>query len=116
MNNKKCDPIQIKLGFDYLFCVDCMGRSWSLILMWKEDFNVTIQNYSRRHINAIIASHGTSLEWKFTEFYGHPNTVKRKESWDLLRHLNTFQPTPWLCIGDFNEIMNLSEKNEGINN
>jgi hypothetical protein len=27
-----------------------------------------------------------------------------------LHHLQTFSPLPWLCIGDFNEIMELSEK------
>ena len=35
MNNKKCDSIRIKVGFDYLFCVDCVGRSGGLILGWK---------------------------------------------------------------------------------
>ena len=113
MNNKKCDSIQIKLGFDYLFCVDCVGHSGGLILMWKADFNVVIQNYSCRHINVIIARSGTSSGWKFTGFYGHPNAAKRKEFKDLLRHLHTFQPTPWLCIGDFNEIVNLSVKKGG---
>jgi hypothetical protein len=27
-----------------------------------------------------------------------------------MQHLLTLQPTPWLCMGDFNEILNLSEK------
>jgi hypothetical protein len=34
--------------------VDSVGRSGGLALFWKEEFCVTIQNYSRRHINAII--------------------------------------------------------------
>jgi hypothetical protein len=27
-----------------------------------------------------------------------------------LRHLVTLSPMPWLCMGDFNEILNLTEK------
>jgi hypothetical protein len=27
MNNKKCDYIRMKLGFDYMFGVDSVGRS-----------------------------------------------------------------------------------------
>jgi hypothetical protein len=43
-------------------------------------------------------------------FYGNPEVVKRRESWALMRHLSTFTPTPWLCVGDFNEIINFSEQ------
>jgi hypothetical protein len=34
---------------------------------------------------------------------------KRYESWGLLCHLLGLLPIPWLCMGDFNEIVNLSE-------
>jgi hypothetical protein len=48
--------------------------------------------------------------WKFTGFYGHPEVHKRKESWDLLRHLATLSPLSWLCMGNFNEIIDDAEK------
>lgn len=35
---------------------------------------------------------------------------KRGQSWELLRHLSKLHPIPWLCVGDFNEIISLSEK------
>jgi hypothetical protein len=47
--------------------------------------------------------------WKLTGFYGHPETRKRKESWALLRHLSHIQPLPWLCVSDFNEVIDLFE-------
>jgi hypothetical protein len=108
--NKNCDFLRIKLGYDFMFVVDSVGRSGGLILLWKAVVNVEIQNYSRRHINAIVVNGGTEIKWKFTGFYGHPDTNKRKEAWDLLRHLSHFQPLPWLCIGDFNEILDLTGK------
>jgi hypothetical protein len=48
--------------------------------------------------------------WKLTCFYGHPDWTKRHESWALLNHLRSFAPLPWLCVGDFNEITEQSEK------
>lgn len=36
--------------------------------------------------------------------------AKRHEAWGLLKHLKKFSPQPWLCVGDFNEIVDLSEK------
>lgn len=50
------------------------------------------------------------MPWKLTSFYGQPDWTKRKESWALLQHLHDFQPDPWLCYGDFNEIVRLHEK------
>jgi hypothetical protein len=37
-----------------MFVVDCVGRSGGLLILWKEEAFVTIQNYSRRHINVVI--------------------------------------------------------------
>ena len=36
--------------------------------------------------------------------------TKRKEAWALLRHLSNFQPSPSIVVGDFNEIVDLTEK------
>jgi hypothetical protein len=49
-------------------------------------------------------------EWKFTGFYGHPEVIHRPASWALLCHLSGIAPKPWLCVGDFNEILSNSEK------
>jgi exonuclease III len=43
MQNKKCDFIRIKLGFDYMFGVDSVGRSGGLLLLWKIDCNITFK-------------------------------------------------------------------------
>lgn len=71
---------------------------------------VTVQNFSRIHINAEVQGRGAELPWKMTGFYGHPETANRPEAWSLLRHLSDVRPEPWLCFGDFNEIHNSSEK------
>jgi hypothetical protein len=78
--------------------------------LWKDNYFLEIFNYSRQHINAIIRNEDGSPSWKFTGFYGNPNPVKCSESWDLLRVLKNFQPSAWLCAGDFNEILEQAEK------
>ncbi|XP_059436514.1 uncharacterized protein LOC132169501 [Corylus avellana] len=107
---KSLEFIRIKAGFNNSFGVDSVGKSGGLALLWKNDVSIEIQNYSRWHINAVFNSVSGTQAWKFTGFYGNPNASKRQESWSLLNYLQSFAPTPWLCAGDFNEILEDSEK------
>ena len=72
-----------------------------------------IQNYSRWHINAVVKEDNDNVKWKLTGFYRQPDWTKKQESWDLLCHLRMFQLGPWLCCGDFNEILAQHEKSGG---
>jgi hypothetical protein len=110
LQSKRLERIRIKAGFGSVFGVDCVGRSMGLALFWFEDFSVEIQNFSRRHINAEVRTISTGPSWKLTGFYGNPEAWKRHESWSLLRHISTLNPLQWLCVGDFNEIVEDAEK------
>lgn len=72
--------------------------------------DLEIQNYSQRHVNDVIHAPDIGVKWKFTGFYGHPDPMKRKDSWSLLKFLAGLNPSPWLVCVDFNEIVMLSEK------
>ena len=41
------------------------------------------------------------LHW----LYEAPEVVNREDSWSLLRHLGSQFEMPWVCIGDFHEII-----------
>jgi hypothetical protein len=106
---RRMEWIRIKIGYAGVFAVDPVGRSGGVALLWKEDQDLEIQNYSQRHINAVVKRRGDGFSWKLTGFYGDPDSSKRKESWALLKHLKSFEPEPWLCVGDFNEITQQGE-------
>jgi hypothetical protein len=100
----KASFFKAKLGFDNSFMVDSKGHSGGLILLWQSEWQVSIQNYSRRHINVVINMGSSGIPWKFMGFYGHPVVAKHHEAWSLLRCLASMLPIPWLCLDDFNEI------------
>uniref|UniRef100_A0A7N2L446 DUF4283 domain-containing protein n=1 Tax=Quercus lobata TaxID=97700 RepID=A0A7N2L446_QUELO len=61
-----------------------------------------------------ILNSGDGYGWShLTGFYGNPDTSRRTESWNLLKYLSGLSQFPWLVIGDFNEIVGLSEKEGG---
>jgi ribonuclease HI len=102
--------LRVKLGFAACFVVEPVGRSGGLALLWKEEREIEIYNFSRRHINAIVKDGFGNGCWKFTGFYGHPVSARRVESWEILKHLKSHLPVPWLCVRDFNEILDPLEK------
>ena len=65
---------------------------------------------SHWYIDALIDYDNGDEVWRFTRFYGHPETNKREETWILLESLKHKNQIPWLCIGDFNEITISFEK------
>ncbi|XP_059446600.1 uncharacterized protein LOC132178163 [Corylus avellana] len=90
--------------------INSIGKSGGLALLWSEDVSVDIQTFSYRHINGVCQTKSMDAKWKFIGFYGHSETTKRYEAWELLKFLARLQPLPWICIGDFNEITTMSEK------
>jgi hypothetical protein len=110
LQKEKMELIRHKLGFSFMFVLDCIGRSGGLAPLWGDEILVEIQNFRHRHINRMIQSSCSNALWKFTSFYGHPNIAKRHEAWGLLKALGRLSPFPWLCIRDFNEVVSLLKK------
>lgn len=72
-----------------------------------------VQTFSPNHIDAIISEKHGGKKWRFTGFYRHPETSRHNESWALLSRLSTHSDLPWVCMGDYNELMFISEKEGG---
>ena len=103
--------IQEDLPYRCMLAVPCTQRRSGLALLWKEEVNLNIQTYSPHHIDALIPNDEQHL-WRLTGFYGWPEESQKKESWQPLKHLHTRLSVPWLCWGNFNEILTSSE-NQG---
>ncbi|KAF4379607.1 hypothetical protein F8388_023624 [Cannabis sativa] len=73
---------------------------------------VSVKSFSVGHIDALVQCPGRRL-WRFTGFYGNPKASSRSDSWRLLCRLKDLFALPWICGGDFNEILSISEKKGG---
>ena len=63
-----------------------------------------------QRVNTLLAYH----KWRMTGFYGNLEKILRRESWNLLRYLNSQYQMPWVFLGDFNEILLATEKAKGL--
>ncbi|WVZ54654.1 hypothetical protein U9M48_005419 [Paspalum notatum var. saurae] len=74
---------------------------------------LNLNSMSKYHIDMDVEEANGSV-WRFTGFYGEPRTDQRDRAWDTLRGLNVTPVKPWLCAGDFNEILVNEEKVGGV--
>lgn len=51
--------------------------------------------------------------WQLAGFYGEPDTNHRIEGWNMLCMLNSKPKLPWYCFRDFNELLEVKDKNWG---
>jgi len=104
MDRRRIEGLRWKLGLTNLVVKDCDGKSGGLVIFWRKDIVLQLRGVSRYFINADVAE-VDGFVWRFTGFYGEPKTDKKDISWKALRGLNAAQRRPWLCVGDFNEIL-----------
>ena len=79
------------------------------LILGLHNINMEVVNYIANHVLArIIEEDG--FVWYMTRFYGWPDAQQKFKSWKLLAYLKNFVDGPRLCVGDFNAILNTSEK------
>ena len=66
------------LNFNF-FVVPRITRGGGLAFLWKNDMNMIVCNSFDRYIDAVI-DHGMNDAWRFTGFYGDPDTTSRENS------------------------------------
>ena len=96
-----------KLDFQLGFEVPRIGLGGGIALLWHDNMDIDIQTSFPHHIDALINKNGVA--WCFIGVYGHPETSRKGESWDLLHLLHASYSFPWFLIGDFNEILHNDE-------
>jgi hypothetical protein len=62
---------------------------------------------------AVLDSVTVVERWRLTGFYGEAQRELWHRSWECLKTLNGQSSLPWLCVGDFNEVLRTNEQFEG---
>ena len=78
--------IQADLPYRCTLAIPSIKRRGGLALMWKEEVDLHIQTFSPNHVDALIFNE-SNPQWRLIGFYLWPEEQRKKESWQLLKHL-----------------------------
>jgi exonuclease III len=104
----RAEGLKHTLGYNKVFAVSSSGRKGGIVIYWNDNIDMEILPYSQYHIDAIITERGCD-PWRLTCVYGEAQTHMRFKTWDMLKFIKSASHLPWMCIGDFNEVLHRSE-------
>lgn len=104
----RVEGLKNTLGFDNCFAVSSLDRSGGLGFFWNNSTRVQFLPFSQYHIDTIITEDGFD-PWRLTCVYGEAQVPERHKTWAVLKFIKATSPLPWVCIGDFNEVLHRSE-------
>ncbi|KAH7839217.1 hypothetical protein Vadar_001340 [Vaccinium darrowii] len=107
------ERIQKALHFNNNCYVDPEGTSGGLALWWTDEVSLDIRYKSKNMIRAIVSSPAHKFEWVVSFVYGPPKRKERALFWNLFIKMSKNITRPWLCVGDFNEVGFVTEKQGG---
>jgi hypothetical protein len=108
LHKARVEGLSRTLGFNNCFAVSSSGRSGSFGIFWNNAIKVEILPYYQYHIDTIISSIDMA-PWRLTCVYGEAQVSERYKTWDMLKFIKSSTNLPWMCIGDFNEVLHRRE-------
>jgi hypothetical protein len=112
LTKARAETIQRKLLFDHMIMSESDGRSGGLLLLWRNDLNVTSSTEHTNYLDICI-DEDSNAGWRITGIYGEPSSERKHLTWDYIRDLHGRKDLPWMMLGDFNEILSNTEKEGG---
>ena len=97
-----------KFGYYNIKTVEPIGKSGGLAVMWKESCKVEILQANKRIIDMKV--HWQDKSFFLSCIYGDPVKCRRHEVWERITRIGVDRKGPWVMTGDFNEILDPSEK------
>ena len=96
------------LCFPNYFSIPPIGLSGGLLLLWREGVDITILEALPNLIDTKVSFKGVSTYITFV--YGAPSADNRAAFWAKMNEVGSGREDPWLLTGDFNDILDNSEK------
>ncbi|KAF7135807.1 hypothetical protein RHSIM_Rhsim08G0119400 [Rhododendron simsii] len=102
------DPnLELSGNWAYL---DKLGLFGGLALWWMDEVSVEVEFAHKNLMHMVVSNKADLSSWATTFVYGCPTHAGKDRIWDEIRSIGCTDICPWLCIGDFNQVLNVGDK------
>lgn len=99
------------LGYENNILMFPQGLAGGLALLWKQDIHLEVLHSIQNYIDARMTYEQKRFHTTF--IYGDTDRIKRRSMWNHLIEVADIREIPWFLPGDFNDIINNEEKQDG---
>ncbi|CAN6568827.1 unnamed protein product [Malus baccata var. baccata] len=105
MKDHRIAGVRRRLGYSNGFDVAPIERAGGLSLWWEDSVQVEVLNFSKHFIDAKCGLVDSHVRFRFTGIYATSYRMEKEEFWRGM--IQDFSPDniPWICGGDFNEVL-----------
>lgn len=107
---QRVERVRRNFLFQHGFCVEANGILGGLSLLWNDYYKIQILGLCWNFIHATLQERRSGHTFEITFVYKNPTFAQRRT---LLQKLSRLKPSgggPWCLMGDFNEMLHNSEK------
>ena len=114
ISGSRASDILRALPYDGIHTTDPIGFAGGIWLLWRRDMvDLDVLTATEQEIHAIVKVNSSSSSWLLSSIYGSPRFAERLILWDNLCTVSRLHNLPWAIVGDFNDVLNDSEKKGG---
>ena len=111
VSRETTNTILENVGFDSCHVVELRGFAGGIILHWNSNImNFHYIGENSQGVHGVVEACSTNLSYVLSAIYASPSYADRKLLWQDLCNIAGVVKSPWIAIGDFNEIINQGEK------
>lgn len=104
------DRVRLSLNLKCAVTIDPVGIAGGMSVMWEEDVKMEINESGEGLIDLTCKIPGSRKAFRLSLLHAPTNYQERLALWQRLRSIHSVNTLPWLCLGDFNEILYHWEK------
>ncbi|XP_031402735.1 uncharacterized protein LOC116212324 [Punica granatum] len=112
ISGAKADAVCRKFSDYSVERVEAQGFSGGIWVWWQPNVvQVTVHDRHEQALHCRISQNDRT--WEFTAVYASPSIMNRRDLWSCLSTISAGITGPWVVLGDFNTILDASEKKGG---
>jgi len=109
MNKSRMKKFRWMLGLTNMLVREGEGKGGGFDVFWQKGVDVSLRNISEYFMDMDVNEEDSFCRL-FTRVYGEAQGDLKYRTWQQMRGLHVQPGKPWLCAGDFNEILFFMKK------